>query len=61
VEALDQVSDALVKLGIHHGGFLPDIKAFSGAGPVDGQQKVVGPATTVQVREHSGTRGQIFD
>jgi hypothetical protein len=46
-----------VKLGIQHGGFLPDIKAFSAANPDNMNVKIVGPATTVEVRKHFGTNG----
>ncbi|KAK3309900.1 ribonuclease E inhibitor RraA/Dimethylmenaquinone methyltransferase [Chaetomium strumarium] len=41
------VSDALVKLGLHHGGFLPGITLWSPQRQ-DGPTKIVGPAYTVQ-------------
>lgn len=41
------VADALVKLNIPHGGFLPDLTMWSPQRQ-DGPTKIVGPAYTVQ-------------
>ncbi|OWZ58734.1 hypothetical protein C368_00251 [Cryptococcus neoformans 125.91] len=42
-----EISDALIKLGVQTGGYIPDLHLYS---PSDGQKvKVVGPAFTVQM------------
>lgn len=44
-----QISDALVKLGVQHGGFIPDIRAMSPRESDDPDLKVIGPAFPVEV------------
>ena len=44
-----QISDALVKLGVPHGGCIPDIRAFSPREEEAPDMKVIGPAFTVEV------------
>jgi len=43
--ATTELSDALIKLGVKHGGYLPDIQQYS---PVPGV-RISGPAYTVQM------------
>jgi len=43
--ATTELSDALIKLGVKHGGYLPDIQQYS---PVAGV-RISGPAYTVQM------------
>ena len=43
--ATTELSDALIKLGVKHGGYLPDIQQYS---PVTGV-RISGPAYTVQM------------
>jgi regulator of RNase E activity RraA len=49
------VADALVKLKIHHGGFLPGITMWSPQRQ-DGDTKIVGPAYTVQYAPQDNER-----
>ncbi|KAJ9098543.1 hypothetical protein QFC19_006311 [Naganishia cerealis] len=44
-----EVSDALVRLGVQHGGYLSDIRAFSPMEFGDAHPKLIGPATTVEI------------
>ena len=41
-----ELSDALIKLGVPHGGHIPDIHIFS---PSSGDARICGPAYTVQM------------
>jgi regulator of RNase E activity RraA len=41
-----ELSDALIKLGLPHGGHIPDIYMFS---PLDPETRVCGPAYTVKM------------
>ena len=43
--ATTELSDALIKLGVKHGGYLPDIQQYSPVGAV----RISGPAYTVQM------------
>jgi regulator of RNase E activity RraA len=43
--ATTELSDALIKLGVKHGGYLPDIQQYS---PVT-EVRISGPAYTVQM------------
>lgn len=42
-----EISDALIKLGVAHGGLIPDIQMFSPS--TSGPTRVAGPAYTVQM------------
>ncbi|GHJ84612.1 hypothetical protein NliqN6_1014 [Naganishia liquefaciens] len=50
------ISDALVKLGVPHGGCIPDIRAFSPREEEAPDMKVIGPAFTVEM-VHASTAG----
>ena len=41
-----EISDALIKLGVTHGGLIPDIHPYS---PSDSRKPIHGPAYTVQM------------
>ncbi|KAI0085185.1 RraA-like protein [Irpex rosettiformis] len=44
-----ELSDALIKLGVPHGGYIPDIHMFSPSSTGSGDTRICGPAYTVQM------------
>lgn len=48
-----EISDALIKLGVHHGGYLPDINCVSPGS--DSSIRIEGPAYTVKMVSWSDT------
>lgn len=44
-----EISDALMKLGVPHGGHIPDIHMLSPCSPVAESTRLCGPAYTVQM------------
>lgn len=50
-----QISDALIKMGVKHGGLIPDIKMYSPLYEA-GETRIAGPAFTVEVSEPPSTR-----
>ncbi|KAF8629416.1 hypothetical protein AX15_003467 [Amanita polypyramis BW_CC] len=44
-----EISDALIKLGVPHGGYLPDIRIMSPAPSQQSAMRICGPAYTVQM------------
>ncbi|KAI0690527.1 ribonuclease E inhibitor RraA/Dimethylmenaquinone methyltransferase [Cytidiella melzeri] len=44
-----EISDALLKLGVPHGGHIPDIHMFSPSATGSGETRICGPAYTVQM------------
>lgn len=52
--SLTQISDALIKMGVKHGGLIPDIKMYSPLYEA-GETRIAGPAFTVEVRRSSSS------
>ena len=50
-----EISDALIKLGLPHGGHLPDIQMFSPGTSNQAETRLCGPAYTVQMVLSSDT------
>ena len=44
-----EISDALIKLGVPHGGHIPDIHMLSPSPHTAGDMRICGPAYTVQM------------